>query len=106
MKLKNEFLDYKTPPNLFKLMERDEDDCFCLKVIGKRAINHNTYSFVLGFPNKDWIAGMWPGAYCLFHAQIDGKWVTRKYSPISQVNNKGSFEFLIKIYRPNAEFLN
>ena len=45
-----EFFDY-SPPNLCDLIEKDDEDCFPLKVIKKEAISHDTYMFDLEFPN-------------------------------------------------------
>jgi ferredoxin-NADP reductase len=36
--------------------------------------------------------------------EINGKLISKKYTPISKVNDKGKVEFVIKIYRPNEEF--
>jgi len=38
------------------------------------------------------------------HAEIGGKTVSRKYTPISLVNQKGSATFIIKIYREHPDF--
>lgn len=43
---------------------------------------------------------MWAGGFFTFYATVDGKEMTRKYTPISTINAKGEISFLIKIYRP------
>ena len=83
---KSEFLDFEGPPNLFNLVEKDENNQFPLKVIEKRVISHDTYTFVLEFPNKEWITGLFPGGHFVFHAEVDGKMISRKYTPINPVN--------------------
>jgi len=100
------YLDFQTPPNLFNLVEKNDDDQFPLKVIKKEAINHDTYILELGFPNPEWISGLWPGGHFIFHADIDGKLVSKKYTPISAVNEKGKATFAIKVYRKCEEFPN
>lgn len=47
---------------------------------------------------------MWPGAHYVWHAMIDGKRMSRKYTPIDAVNKKGKSTFVIKIYRNNKDF--
>jgi hypothetical protein len=101
---KNKFVDWEGPQNLFKLIEKDEDDQFKLKVSKKEKIAHDTYIFELDFPNPMWIAGLWPGGHYVWHAEVDGKKINRKYTPISPVNFKGKSTFVIKIYRENPDF--
>ena len=79
-------------------------DQFKLEVIGKDQISHDTYRFTLKFPNAEWISGLWPSAHLFWHLDIDGKQVTRKYTPVSPINQKGTIVFVIKIYRENPEF--
>ena len=104
MEQTSEFFDFSGPPNLFNLVEKDDDDQFPLKVIKKEKISPDTYLFELEFPNPEWISGLWPAGHYIWHATIDGKQVSRKYTPISPVNKKGSAEFAVKIYRNHADF--
>ena len=69
-------------------------------------MTHDTYLFELSFPDPSWISGLWVGGHFVFHAEIDGKIVSRKYTPISPINEKGRALFAIKIYRKNDEFPN
>jgi NAD(P)H-flavin reductase len=85
-------------------VEKDEDDQFPLKVIKKELISHDTYLIELEFPNAEWISGLWAGGHYMLHAQVDGKTVSKPYTPISPVNKKGSVEFVIKIYRDHVDF--
>lgn len=55
-------------------------DQFPLKVVKKSKLNNNVYVFELEFPNPEWISGLWPGAHFFWHATIDGKEMTRKYT--------------------------
>jgi ferredoxin-NADP reductase len=91
---------------VFNLIEKNEDDEFKLKVIKKEAISPDTYQIELEFPNKEWIMGLWPSGHVFIHSDIDGERVTKKYTPISPVNQKGSIVFVIKVYRPCEEFPN
>ena len=38
-------------------------------------MNHDTYTFELGFPNKNWISGLFAGGHFIFHAEINGEMV-------------------------------
>jgi nitrate reductase (NAD(P)H) len=42
--------------------------------------------------------------HVFFHLSIDGKVLSRKYTPVSKVNERGLIEFVIKIYRKTPEF--
>lgn len=101
---KSVYLDFETPDSLFKLVEKDENNQFSLKLKEKRVVNHDTYMFVLEFPNPEWISGLFPGGHYVFHAMVDGEMISRKYTPISPVNEKGIAEFPIKIYREHPDF--
>ena len=97
----NEYVNFEHPDNLFAKSEKDENDQFPLKVIGKEKITHDVYKITLEFPNPEWIAGLAPSAHFKMHLQIDGKTVTKMYTPISLVNQKGKVVFAIKVYRKN-----
>lgn len=42
------------------------------------------------------------GNHVIFSVKIDGEEITRKYTPISDVQNTGFVDFVIKIYRKNV----
>ena len=100
----NQYVDFKNPNNLCALIEKDENGCFPLKVIAKDKINHDSYKIVLEFPNAEWISGLWAAGHFVFHADINGKHVSRKMTPVSMCNLKGKAEFVIKIYRKCDEY--
>jgi NAD(P)H-flavin reductase len=98
------YVNWQAQNSLFSLVEKDEDDQFKLLVTEKELISHDTLRIVLKFPNDDWISGLWPAGHFKFHHQIDGKTVTKPYTPVSLVSDTGSATFIIKVYRPNEEF--
>jgi NAD(P)H-flavin reductase len=102
----SEFVDYKNPENLFALVDKDEDDQFPLKVIANEKLNHDTYKITLEFPNPNWISGLWAGGHFKMHVKVDGKTVTKPYTPISLINEKGKVVFVIKVYREHPDFPN
>lgn len=89
---------------MIKLIEKDENDCFKLKISKIEKINHDSYLYQLEFPNKDWYPGLWASGHLHFHAEINGEHKSRKFTPVSPVNQKGSADFVIKIYRKCDEF--
>jgi cytochrome-b5 reductase len=86
------------------LVEKNEDDQFPLKVTKKEKLTHDTYLFELEFPNQEWISGLWVGAHFVFHCEVGGKKINRKYTPITPINTKGRSQFVIKVYRNTPEF--
>lgn len=102
----SEYFRYSGVPNLAESVEKNEKKQFGLKIIKKEQIAHDTYAFTLEFPNPEWVAGMWPAAVFKFVADIDGKEEARPYTPVSPVNQKGSADFIMKVYRNSTEFPN
>ena len=100
----DDFFDYQSKETLFNNVEKDENDQFQLKITKKEKLTHDTILIRLSFGNDKWISGLWVGGHFVFHAEIDGKTVTRKYTPISTVNTLGYVEFAIKVYREHSDF--
>lgn len=100
----NEYVDFLNPNNMFGLVQKDENDQFPLKVCEKTKLTHDTYRIALEFPNQEWISGHWPGGHFTVHLNIDGKTVTKRYTPISLINEKGRAVFVIKVYRKCEEY--
>jgi len=85
----SEYVNY-SKSNLFDQIEKDENGQFKLKVIKKDKLTHDSYIYELEFPNKEWISGLWPGGHFHLHLEVNGSNVSRKYTPISLINRKGS----------------
>ena len=62
------------------------------------------FKITLEFPNAEWIAGLAPSQHFKLHYKIGEKTVTKMYTPISLVNQKGTVSFAIKVYRKNEQF--
>ncbi|KAL4446898.1 hypothetical protein ABPG74_014870 [Tetrahymena malaccensis] len=75
-----------------------------LKVVLKerQTLSHDTFNFVFKLPKEEQIFGVPVGNHYIIHAKVNGEDVSRKYTPTSVVNQKGTFEQVIKIYRPNV----
>ena len=85
----SKYFDPSATKNVLNAVERDQNGRFHLKVLKKIKFNHDTYHFILQYPDPELTSGLWPSAAFFFHAMIDGQPVKRKYTPISAVNDKG-----------------
>ncbi|GAB5585826.1 NADH-cytochrome b5 reductase [Umbelopsis nana] len=68
------------------------------KVIEKIVISHNTALYRFGLPNKDDVLGLPIGQHISIMAEINGKQISRSYTPTSLDEDKGHFDLLIKSY--------
>jgi len=89
-----------------KLAKKNDDDQFGLTLKEKQEISHDTIMLTFALPDESWVLGLPVGGFLLFHAQIDGKTVTKRYTPVSPVNEKGTVKFVAKVYRKTEEFPN
>jgi len=77
-------------------------------LIKKQAITHDTYLFVFGLPDPEITLGLEVGQHIAIHKVLptkdnpEGEEIKRKYTPTSKVDQKGSFDLVIKIYRANV----
>ncbi|KAI6213912.1 hypothetical protein M3Y94_00207500 [Aphelenchoides besseyi] len=72
-----------------------------LKLIKKVIISPNTRLFRFQLPSAQHVAGLLPGEHIQVSAIIDGKSVTRKYTPTSDDEVVGYVDFVIKVYFAN-----
>jgi cytochrome-b5 reductase len=69
------------------------------RLVSSRYESHNTRRFLFAYPEKDMEMGMkTAGCIVLKFTDVDGKEVVRPYTPISGVEQKGTFELMIKRY--------
>jgi cytochrome-b5 reductase len=58
----------------------------------------NTFArFRFGLPNKDDVLGLPIGQHISIMAEINGKQISRSYTPTSLDEDKGHFDLLIKV---------
>lgn len=67
-------------------------------LIDKTRVSHNSCIYKFGFPNSTDRLGLPIGKHVVISAVIDGKEVVRSYTPISNDEQLGSFDLLIKTY--------
>ena len=59
---------------------------------------------ILSFQIQNGSLDFFAGGHFVFHAKINGRWISRKYTPISPVNEKGKSVYIIKIYRKHPDW--
>ena len=68
-------------------------------------VSHNVYRFVFALPRPQDVLNLPAGRHISVRAEVDGEVVSRSYTPISDIHEKGNFELLIKVY-PNGALTN
>jgi cytochrome-b5 reductase len=64
----------------------------------KEVVSPNVYRFIFGLPNTDDVLGLPTGQHIALRATINGKSVSRSYTPVSNNTDLGRIELLVKIY--------
>jgi cytochrome-b5 reductase len=72
---------------------------FELELLEKIEVSHDTVKVVFKLPHDDWVMGLHVGGHLFFHMKIGEDFISRKYTPISQINERGTIAFLIKVYK-------
>ena len=80
-------------------MPKDKDGCISPKLTKKIKISDDTFIFRFSFSDENMVLGLPIGKHVVFSATINGELCERKYTPISQVTQKGYVDFVIKIYK-------
>ena len=83
-------------------LEKNKDGQISLKLKTKIKISHDTYIFRFEFPDIEMSMGLPVGNHVMFHANVKGEEICRKYTPISAVKDQTFVDFVIKIYRKNV----
>ncbi|PVU93300.1 hypothetical protein BB559_003348 [Furculomyces boomerangus] len=81
--------------------ELDKQDFRKFKLVSKTQVNSNSFRFVFVLANPENSLGLGIGQCISIKALVGEKEVTRSYTPISKLDEKGQFELLIKVY-PNG----
>lgn len=88
-----------------KLITKDENEMFDLELLERQVISHDTNKYIFKFPEDHWVFGLNVCGHVTFHLPMeDGEFVSRKYTPVSKVNDKGQVAFVIKTYNKSEEF--
>jgi len=69
-----------------------------LPLVQKDQLSSNVYRFVFALPNESTVLGLPIGQHVAIKAEIDGKTVTRSYTPTSNNLDRGRIELVVKCY--------
>lgn len=69
-----------------------------LEVIRIENLSHNAYRYTFRLPNPEDVIGLPIGQHVAVKATVDGKQVTRSYTPVSNNLDKGILQLVVKIY--------
>ncbi|TAQ85330.1 hypothetical protein B7494_g6338 [Chlorociboria aeruginascens] len=69
-----------------------------LPLVRKDKLSSNTYRFVFKLPTANTILGLPIGQHISIRAHIDGKTVSRSYTPVSNNSDLGELRLVIKMY--------
>ncbi|KAG9031771.1 NADH-cytochrome b5 reductase, partial [Serendipita sp. 407] len=67
-------------------------------LVKKTAVSHNTAIYRFGLPSPDDILGLPIGQHISVQAEINGKTITRSYTPTSSDDDRGHFDLMVKTY--------
>ncbi|CAD0093347.1 unnamed protein product [Aureobasidium mustum] len=69
-----------------------------LPLVKKDKLSKNTYRFVFKLPKDDMVLGLPIGQHLSIRGQVNGKTVSRSYTPVSNNHDKGELKLVIKMY--------
>lgn len=69
-----------------------------LPLVAKDQLSSNVYRFVFALPEANGILGLPIGQHVAIKAEVDGKTVTRSYTPTSNNLDRGRIELVVKCY--------
>lgn len=69
-----------------------------LPLVKKDKLSQNTYRFVFKLPKSDMVLGLPIGQHLSIRGQVNGKAVSRSYTPVSNNHDKGELRLVIKMY--------
>ncbi|CDW86628.1 nadh-cytochrome b5 reductase 1-like [Stylonychia lemnae] len=88
-------------------IETNDDGQFELELKEKIALTHDTNKFIFKLPDENQVLGLNVCGHLIFHLPLeDGDSISRKYTPVSQLNERGTVTFVIKTYKKCDEFPN
>ncbi|PWA71255.1 nitrate reductase [Artemisia annua] len=89
-----------SPTRNIALIPREKILC---KLISKTLVTHDSRLFRFALPAPDQVLGLPVGKHISLYARIDDELCKRAYTPISDIDEVGYFELLVKIYFKGVE---
>lgn len=68
------------------------------KIVDKFNLSHDTIRLVFGLPHENSVLGLPTGQHVAIKHEVDGKPVSRSYTPTSSNKDRGRLELTIKVY--------
>lgn len=68
------------------------------KLVDAKELTHNTKRYRFAFPDKNMVSGLTTASLLTVQATIDGKEVSRPYTPVTRNSQKGYLDLIIKTY--------
>jgi len=82
-----------------KILLKDPTVKYCVHLVEKEEISHDTRRFRFALPSVDHVLGLPIGQHIYLNAKVDGSLVIRPYTPISSDDDdEGYFDLVIKVY--------
>lgn len=69
-----------------------------LPLVKKESLSDDTFRFIFELPTKDTILGLPIGQHISIRTELDGKPVSRSYTPVSNNSDPGELRLVIKMY--------
>lgn len=72
------------------------------ELIDRKTLTHNTKRYRFAFPDKNMVSGLTTASCLTVKADIQGKEVSRPYTPVTRNTQKGYLDLIIKTYESPA----
>ncbi|XP_064465534.1 NADH-cytochrome b5 reductase 2-like [Ornithodoros turicata] len=76
----------------------DHSQTYSVSLLERHEITHNTRLLRFALPHSEQTLGLQVGKHIYVHTKINGKLVVRPYTPVSLIDQKGSFDLIVKVY--------
>jgi len=80
----------------------DPDVKYPFELVFKKELTHDTRLFRFALPSEQHSLGLPIGQHIYLSAKINGESVVRPYTPTSSDDDKGYFDLVLKVYKPNV----
>lgn len=84
-----------------KLLENPKEK-YSVALIEREDISHDTRRFRFSLPSPDHILGLPIGQHVYMSTTLNGKYISRSYTPITSDDDFGYVDFVIKVYFANV----
>jgi len=86
------------------LIEKNEESHYFLELSEKKNISADTIKMTFKFPDPEWTIGATVSQHLLIFNKPDCQPPRKPYTSISPINQKGTIDFVIKVYEKTEEY--